>query len=378
MKNNLHQIEFLDLTLLDKIEAHFVLGSDVRNAVHRKLNSALDEIDTINLSELISKVKRIRRVLENKAKNTDLAGKIAQSYLDCLEAWAKGANIENFRHPKIENRNISIIELALLLQLENVGCQTGVFRQENGSVIMWHTEEDVEEENNPRFDKLRIVSLKSGNSVFFAFVYPDLLPGCAFSWTDRGIAMAVDTILANAKLSEGFFSNFLYWAVLFYNEELRPYEIITRFSPIIDAGAITIVLPEDNIRVEKMEFIANEILTSCLDSQPGSFLFQSNVFSTKNSRLLSFENVQREKRRLFEAREIRTKEAINRLQSFSLCDFYAMMTSRKGGTYAYANKDVKAYFLSRVSKYSCEIWVGTGKAQPQKKPIIIRHFFNNQ
>lgn len=374
MKNNTSPVEFLDLSELDRVSAHLALGNEVKRAAHRRLKLTLDGLDGKGLSEQVSRVQTVRKMLEDRSKRTDFVGRAIESYLVCCSAWAEGTDLAKFQHPKlVDIRDVSPIDLALLLQLEPTGCQTGVFRQEDGSIILWHTEEDVDE-NTERFDKLRIVAIKSGEEIAHAFIYPDLLPGPAFSWTERGTALAVDSILAKANSPTGSFSNLIYWIVLFYHESLAPQAILAGLAPIMDGGAITTLSSGEEIRAERTEFVADDVMISRLDPRPGSYLFQSNVFSQKNSNMSrSFESIEPAKRRIFEAREIRTARAIKKLESKSLPDFYHMMTSRRGGEWAYANQDVKSHFLFKASRREFEVWVGAGSAKPNVLPTTYRH-----
>lgn len=48
-----------------------------------------------------------------------------------------------------------------------------------------------------------------------------------------------------------------------------------------------------------------------------------------------------------------------------------LLNSQVGGSFAYANEDVKSYFLARFSRNALEIWIEAGPALKEDKPKII-------
>jgi hypothetical protein len=65
--------------------------------------------------------------------------------------------LEHFEHHALAAfEPLGQIDLAMFLQNDCTGCQTGMYRAQDGSVVLWHTEEDVEDEPGSGFDLLRI------------------------------------------------------------------------------------------------------------------------------------------------------------------------------------------------------------------------------
>ncbi len=79
-----------------------------------------------------------------------------------------GLDLAQYSHPAL-NASVTCggplapYELALVLQHDNVGCQTGMYRYASGGVQLWHTEEDVDRKSGSRFDQLRVARFQIGN-----------------------------------------------------------------------------------------------------------------------------------------------------------------------------------------------------------------------
>ena len=80
---------------------------------------------------------------------------------------------------------------------------------------------------------------------------------------------------------------------------------------------------------------------------------------------------------LYEQRVERTANAISNKDGKSgeageMEFFFNLMTSQVGDGWAYANKDVKAYFIHRQSINGAETWLGHGPAMPGDSIIVIK------
>jgi hypothetical protein len=152
IKSRLGPIQFLDLTHLDLVAAHRELGKQVRDQVWQNFERRLGEIPTKRLAIKIAQAKGCWRSLQRHSKSQLLADELRIAigdYLDCLEAWSEGLELTQFSHPILDGlvnngQSLSPSELGLVLQHDNVGCQTGLYRSVSGGVQLWHTEEDAD------------------------------------------------------------------------------------------------------------------------------------------------------------------------------------------------------------------------------------------
>lgn len=378
MKISSIPIEFLDFTALPIIDAHYYLGKEVKKAVHQRLNTVLESLDETLISKKIETARIIKEVIENRSQENSRISKDLQLYLSCCKAWVDGSELENFRHSKLDKiENFSQLDLFFFLQWEFTGCQTGMYRQKDGSVSLWHTEEDIDEIGT-RFDLLRFVSFKVDETIINTLIYPDLMPGSAFSWTDNGTAIAIDSLLLVPEISRGTFANLLYWMVLFCHNTIPAETIIAELLPSLDSGAINIVRLGDNIQGMNYEFSGSQFSQRSLGFQPGNFLFQTNASNLSEIENANSTSVSRlENQQFYTDRETRTANAIEKMDNPSLYDFFQMMASKQGGEYAYANRDVKAYFIVNLSTNGYEIWLGSGMAKLNRPPIVIRKIFDS-
>jgi hypothetical protein len=214
-----------------------------------------------------------------------------QEYVDCLAAWADGVGLDEFKHPELTfHRLLCPIDLAFFLQHDSTGCQTGVYRQGDGSVILWHTEEDVEVEHGSGFDQLRLAAFNVGDDqhpiILYAFIYPDLLPGPAFGWRSDGYVQAVDTLHTRMfpDQQSGILANIATWLTLRLGPDYDPGMVIENMAPYYDSYALNAAFVQGGkVLAEKFEFAADQIFSEVLDELPGSYLFQVNIFSHKDN-----------------------------------------------------------------------------------------------
>ncbi|MEW5868359.1 MAG: hypothetical protein AB1894_03730 [Chloroflexota bacterium] len=390
VKNQLGGLTFLDFTNENFVSAHGRLGAQVRQQVHKILRGRLDRLSAADFEGKVRQGRACHAILRKQAANTRLAAALRQAldeYLACLEVWSQGAQIVAFEHPhlagcQVDGQPVGELDLALLLQHDSSGCQTGMYRQADGSVTLWHSEED----NSPpgeRFDQLRIATFglpQGGHNVrLSAFIYPDLLPGSAFAWRSDGYAQAVDTLLLKSQpaLNSGTLANVASWVALRLGDQVGALEVLQALLPYWDGYALNVVTSgEGVVRASKYEFAADRLLQGHLDEQPGSYLFQVNIFSQRqDASLLALENLPQDERCSYEQRMARTQQALQRGQADgkdgSLGFFFNLLASRSGGEWAYANPDVKAYFVDRVSPDEMEIWLGPGPALRGEKPLVL-------
>jgi hypothetical protein len=264
---------------------------------------------------------------------------------------------------------VNAIDLATFLQEDEVGCQTGAYREKDGAVILWHTEEDTEQTPRERFDKLRLFSFRALNGQrACGFIYPDLLPGPSFAW-QAGFTQAIDTLhVKSVELADAILPNTLAWLSLYLGAQVSRTVLAQQLGPFRGGYSLTAVYKMDGrIDVEKVEFSNDAYFTSQLPQAPGSHLFQTNVIRDLSLPIGAQEQTSPESRAWNEKRMVRTERFVQviKMSSEPLPLVFRMLQSRLGGDSAYANHDVKAYLVCRMTPEESTVWVGSGTPMPE-------------
>jgi hypothetical protein len=81
-------------------------------------------------------------------------------------------------------------------------------------------------------------------------------------------------------------------------------------------------------------------------------------------------------RKFYEQRVERTERAMRNKddkasEAGDMSFFFDLLTSRAGDGWGYANPEVKAYFIHRLSMHGAEIWLGDGPALPNDDFTVI-------
>ena len=400
---------YLDYSGLSWVEAHRGLGEEVGSQARKILLKKLDELGAEGLARKLGQARTCRDLLLERQKDARLKAEIRQAiseYLDCLEAWANGAGLGKFSHPLLAGgvggRPITSTDLALVLQHDNVGCQTGMYRCANGSLVFWHSEEDAAGPGE-RFDKLRIAKMVLPDSETTVesqmFIYPDLLPGPAFAWRSDGYIQAADTLnlMSQPELEQGALVNVVCWLALRLGPRGSLEEIVQALLPYWDGYALNVAYPrkaapaEDKLVALKIEYARRQVIRYQLDDQPGSFLFQVNLFcQRRNATVKAIEALPVYRQRFNAQRIYRTRRMLRKRKMDGLSkreagvpDFvyhfgpevaqetanstpdevnfiYSMLGSRLGGDGAYANEDVRAWMIAHLSDEALSVWTGAG------------------
>lgn len=248
-------------------EAHFTLA--------KQLSPQIQKLAKIKTEDTKPKDKKITAKCweKIKAKQQELQATKPQiasligEYIASIEAWAKGAEIT--------------LEEALLLQNDNVGCQTFAIRGNNNEIFIGHTEEEI---NDERIDKARWLTFKVADQERQAFIYPDLLPGPAFSFAN-GCFMAVDALFCLAsnkqKKEGGFLANAAVWMLWRSGDQELAEEIIQSVGPFYDGYAINLLyLDQGKPTAKTLEFIGESpAIVRKLGEQIGDTNIQVNCSS---------------------------------------------------------------------------------------------------
>lgn len=379
-------LALVDLTAVGFVEAHYQLGLLVGGQVRRLLAGKLAAMPSQIVQAGLAAASRCHEALIATSLSPSLRPEITaavRDYRHCLDAWARGADLDSFKHPALDMLQPALegsaraLLLALFLQDDNTGCQTGIYRAADGSVILWHTEEEV---TDSRLDEVRLVvfTLPSarGNVTVWAFVYPDLLPGPAFAWRSDGFVLAVDSLYLRPDTNGAMLANVATWLALRLGSAVDPEAIVASLAPFRDGYGLTIVTQPagPGVAASRVEFAGEMSLPAHLPAAPGAFLFQVNVFSDKDSAIARrYERIDPAERREYEMRIRRTARWVSQLipDEHGPQKFLALLRSRRGGDYAYSNADVRAYCVIRLSERMLEVYAGP-EAAARTEPVMIR------
>ena len=375
-KTQLGPIQHLDCRELETSQAHRRLGEDARGQIHKFLEKRLADLgDQEKCRQQIRLARRHRRGLDERLKRPGLDREVREAvemYCACLSAWSLGADLEAFQHAwlpeQVDALPVEAEDLATLLQADDVGCQTGVLRDENGAAILWHTEEDYEEFAGQRFDKLRIFSYPGADGqITRGFIYPDLLPGPTFGWQVNDYVQAIDTLHIRPMEHEAaLLPNTLAWLSLYLGKRADLEKLAKALGPFQGGYALTAVSRQaGQVRVGKLEFANGQTGWGQLGANKGCFLFQTNAVRDLDSPVGQEELSNTESRAWNETRMKRSGRMLKVIGESTdpLRGIMRMMESKLGGESAYANKDVKARLVCRISADEMRLWVGAGAAQ---------------
>jgi hypothetical protein len=379
-KQLLGPIRPLDCSGLDTISAHQWLGQNARAQIHKILAKRLDNLGgQEQITGQIRGARKLQKALNAKLHSLALDENIRaalRQYQACLLAWAQGAGLADFGHPNlteaVDGAPVHADDLATLLQMDDVGCQTGVLREHDGSVILWHAEEDYEDSPGQRFDQLRIFIFKAANGhTAGGFIYPDLLPGPTFAWQAGDFVQAIDTLhVRPLEFEDAILPNTLAWLSLYLGSQVTRQELATQLGPFQGGYSLTAAYKQaGQVSVEKVEFANSQVAASHLEHAAGECLFQTNVIRDLSQPIGAEEQTSPESRTWNEQRMARTGRLIKAVQSSAqpLAGVFRLLHSRLGGESAYANRDVKAYLVCHMAVEKTSIWVGAGAAMPDDK-----------
>jgi len=372
-KKELGPITFFDCIHVDTVSAHRLLGQDAHKQIHKILKKRLDEQGSAEKAAAqIRQVRRYQAALDAKLQNPHLDETVKTAianYSASLSAWADGAQLTDFRHAflpaEVDGSLVRAKDLAMFLQEDETGCQTGVYREQDGSVIFWHVEEDEENSPGERFDKLRLFSFRAyDGKTATAFIYPDLLPGPTFAWQSGAFVPAIDTLhIKPADLDNSILPNTLAWLALYLGTYTTREKLVKSLGPFHGGYSLTALHKTDGqVDVEKIEYANDALYTSGLEENAGCYLFQTNILRDPSLPIGAHEKASDQSRALNGARYARTARFMKVIQSSrdALPLVFRMFCSQTGGEAAYANTSVKAYLVCRMAPTKTSIWVGGG------------------
>lgn len=375
-------MERLDYRSLDTVAAHRGLGRTVQGQVHKILHYKITSMEMGEVDRIVQQARRVEAALESKMQDTALNPGIRRAlrcYRDSLAAWVDGAELDPFCRELLPGKvingsQVSGTDLALILQAEQMGCQTGMIRDQDESIWLWHTEEDVDRMPGGRFDTLRIFSFCYQDALIDAFIYPDLLPGPSFGWVETRYVQAVDTLyVKDHPDNDAIPPNIATWVALCLGGKLPLSEIIQALNPYQAGYALSAVTRSaDQVSGDNLEFSGDHWTEAQLPPEYGAYFFQVNLISDRSCTLSQkYETIGPEIETEMAARIDRTTAALQHFKAAldKRCFLHQLISSREGDEYAYVNKDVKAHFLCRMSLTGFEKWLGAGSANQEEELV---------
>jgi hypothetical protein len=361
-------IQIEAITAPSLVEAHAELGVRVSEAARWAIAGRLAATPGETLAQQITSIRACRAFMEGRAADERVATPVRHALaelLACLDAWSRPLGLDPCLdgRPPIDGRRLSAEDLALWAQDDNTGCQTGMLRQRDGSVLVWHTEEDT----IGFLDRPRLAAITVGGEERCAFLYPYLLPGPAFGWR-AGQFHAVDSLHARrAQPFEGTLSGVASWLVWRLGLEADTAEVLRALAPFVDGCAVHVARSgAGGVSAETHEMAGRALVSRRLGARSGAVTLQVNAVSRSTGPLAREEDMRQGSRILYERRLERMRAGVARVLAqpggYVPQDVLRMLASRRGGSYAYANADVKAHAVAHVSASGIEVHVESGPA----------------
>ncbi len=361
-------MEVLYLPAHDLSFAHFQLGQQLAPIIQRMARKRLRATKQETFVSQILTTRRTLQYLTDRSQDTllhPIVRRTIHEYLIALSNWARGADLDNRLEKRRtpNNQLITGVELAMWLQDDNTGCQTGLVRRKDTSVLFWHTEEDT----IGYFDKPRLACFELREGCWYTFLYPYLLPGPAFGWHNNYF-QAIDSLSVQRDTSyRATYSSVASWIAWRLAGQVPTEEIIRAVLPTHDACAInTVMLQENKVTAHNHVYGAYSLITRALPTAAGQHLFQTNLMQDTKGSLAKLEDVKASERTKYCQRAERTAAALadaNDPRDIEPTEVLQMLASKEGGSYAYANKDVKAHCVGVMSRSGLELYVAPDAAQ---------------
>lgn len=371
-------------------EVHRQLGETVKEQVHRTVERKASGYESYEkFAEDLGFMRECLDVLKAKVTDESIDGQIrgaVSEYVASLQAWSEGAQLQSVADQNVERfvtENPDADEvLAYWLQNDNVGCQSGMYRTDEG-ILLWHTEEDVEDEPGSRFDTPRLAHFTfTADGVAedrYSFVYPDLLPGPAAGFGENFFyAIDAQYYLPNEEVS--ILANTGAWIAWRLGEKADAAEIMTALSPFYDGYTLHAVrrTPDGRIEAQKIEFAHEFMSVYPLSEKLGSDLISVNITEPDSATKDVLEEFEDDEFNWFQNRVDRTRRALRLIEQteegVNVENLRRMLAFRIGNPAlkdsedgkkefaGFANPDVKAHFAASFTPEKLVIAFSGGPA----------------
>lgn len=239
-------------------EQYFDLGTLFGESIRKTVKS---------IARRTAKKSIIRKQVAEKTLTNLRDNDLAKEFLDCLEAWAGGAQITP--------------EQAMWLMADNLtGCQTVMIKYDTG-VALLHTEEDFDDMSLHMTGE-QVVAIQDSRCI----VYNDLMPGAGLYGWKKDLIVAVDTLFLKEddieKVEKPMLANVIAWMVWRMDpaecEPSKILELLSKLGQLIDGYAINVVRKVGgSTEGYKLTLARSESHTELLGQATGSCLRQVNI-----------------------------------------------------------------------------------------------------
>lgn len=267
-------------------DAYFQVGAEfadpIRNSFDEVFSKTTDE--AVKSRDIRLKVARSlsTRLSDLASGDNEISGDV-KDLVDSLNGWARGAGLDK----EAEKYGLTPLEAALVLENDNVGCQSFMARTGDGGVIAMHTEED--EHISSRVTKYHQVELTVKGQKRSSFAYNNLLPGGAASGESEGFVMLTDFLRTNTLGEKNGFDglvNASAWIIWKMGKEVtldKIKSVIDATGPFIDGYAVNVIrrTDEGNIEAHRIYMLGDTYAVETLGAEPGSHLEQTNLIDPK-------------------------------------------------------------------------------------------------
>jgi hypothetical protein len=338
-----------------------LLGGAIRSVVERR---ARDAGPTALVAQLRT-ARAVARHLEHKRTAAVVPEAVREAlsvYHACLYAWGEAAQLASAAPlAELDGAPLDALTLALWLQDDNTGCQTGVLRTEHG-VLLFHTEEDT----IGYFDRARLLHMTVAGVQRSAFLYPYLLPGPAFCWDADGV-LAYDTLNLVRTESGGTPTSTLSFLAWWLRGELPLCELARALTPFLDGGALCSVRrAAGRVSAEQVEVGGSHVAHTRFSELPSARHVQVNMLSpAAEGALQALELYDAAGRAPYEGRLARAHAGLAALGSTPRAEaVLGLLAATEGDSWAFANDDVVAHLVAEVRPGGLTLQVGAGPSRP--------------
>lgn len=360
--------------------AHFLLGQMYRSQIQYQFKERLKRTKKTALEKELDLMRKVReRGLElsqqlkaNPDEKHLLLGTAIELYFSCLDRWSEGAGIDPL--------------YALWLQNDNVDCLAVMYRPDESTVVIGHTEEDTAGTYSqyPGFQP-EIVVISSPfdpQRKISALMIPYLLPGSAYAYDNYGYFQSINGLYQTENPTGQALANMAAWLTAILGSQVDPRFVIQALLPFTDGYNLNVVYQkegEDSLSAFNITFVHGVKEIRELGKEIGSVLVANNTLDEKIQPLtapyqafIKTEEYQRKKEIMLNAQDRlpRIMASLHKLVSLSSRqpspeDYgwaMAVLLSLKTPKLPLRNEKVVSTSIASLSPDGFRVWAGAGSA----------------